>query len=440
MELLILLGLILLNGVFAMSEVALLTARKPRLEALAKQGDRLAAAAVRLAEDPTRFLSTIQIGITSISILNGIIGEAFFAAQVSYWLQDQFDLEEKTAGAIATATLVIGITYVSIVVGELVPKRLGQHNAVGIARVVAWPMLWLARLTAPFVHLLTLSTNAFLNPILALARLRRGETDGEISPEEVRTLLLEYSNLLPKKHVSILSNLFDVGDVTVQDIMVPRAKIEAISLDEPMETVAHQLATSYHMRLPVFRDAMGEVAGILHLRKVLGPLHSGVLDKATIESLLVEPYFVPAATPVLPQMQYFQEHKERIALVVDEYGELMGLVTLEDIIEEIIGKFTTSLPSATPTLRWDEHGSATADGTTPVREVNRALGLSLPTDGPKTLNGLIVEHLQDIPEADVSIKINNVPMEIVHAQGRTVKTVRIFRPPERVENTEPSEA
>jgi Mg2+/Co2+ transporter CorB len=440
MEILILLGLIVLNGVFAMSEVALLTARKSRLEALAKHGDRLAAAAVRLAEDPTRFLSTIQIGITSISILNGIIGEAFFAAQVSYWLQDQFDLEEKTAGAIATATLVIGITYVSIVVGELVPKRLGQHNAVGIARVVAWPMLWLARLTAPFVHLLTLSTNAFLNPILALARLRRGETDGEISPEEVRTLLLEYSNLLPKKHVSILSNLFDVGDVTVQDIMVPRAKIEAISLDEPMETVAHQLATSYHMRLPVFRDAMGEVAGILHLRKVLGPLHSGVLDKATIESLLVEPYFVPAATPVLPQMQYFQEHKERIALVVDEYGELMGLVTLEDIIEEIIGKFTTSLPSATPTLRWDEHGSATADGTTPVREVNRALGLSLPTDGPKTLNGLIVEHLQDIPEADVSIKINNVPMEIVHAQGRTVKTVRIFRPPERVENTEPSEA
>jgi Mg2+/Co2+ transporter CorB len=440
MEVLILLGLTVINGLFAMSEVALLTARKPRLEALAKQGDRLAAAAVRLAEDPTKFLSTIQIGITSIGILNGIFGEAFFAGQVSYWLQDEFALDEKTAGIVATVTLVIGITYVSIVVGELVPKRLGQHNAIGIARVVAWPMLWLARLTAPFVHLLTHSTNAILNPLLALARLGRGEADGEISPEEVRTLLLEYSNLLPKKHVSILSNLFDVGDVTVQDIMIPRAKIEAIALDDAMESVAHQLATSYHMRLPVFRDAMGEVVGILHLRKVLAALHSGVLDKATIESLLVEPYFVPAATPVLAQMQYFQEHKERIALVVDEYGELMGLVTLEDIIEEIIGKFTTSLPSATPALHWDERGTASAEGTTPVREVNRALGLSLPTDGPKTLNGLIVEHLQDIPEADVSIKINDVPMEIVHAQGRTVKTVRIFRPRQQVENTEPSEA
>jgi Mg2+/Co2+ transporter CorB len=301
-------------------------------------------------------------------------------------------------------------------------------------------MLWLARLTAPFVHLLTRSTNTILNPLLALARMGRGESDAEISPEEVRTLLLEYSNLLPKKHVSILSNLFDIGDVTVQDIMIPRAKIEAIALDEPMETVSHQLATSYHMRLPVFRDAMGEVVGVLHLRKVLSALHAGVLDKAAIEALLVEPYFVPAATPVLSQLQYFQEHKERIALVVDEYGELMGLVTLEDIIEEIIGKFTTSLPSAGPALAWDESGSATAEGTTPVRELNRALGLSLPTDGPKTLNGLILEHLQDIPEADVSIKVGNVPMEIVHAQGRTLKTVRIFKPAEIVENTEPSEA
>jgi Mg2+/Co2+ transporter CorB len=440
MEALILLGLILLNGVFAMSEVALLTARKPRLESLAKQGDRLAAAAARLAEDPTKFLSTIQIGITVITILNGIIGEAFFSQDLSYWLRDQFGIEEKTAGIAATVTLVVCITYVSIVVGELVPKRLGQHNAVGIARIVAWPMLGLAWIAAPAVRLLSLSTNAILNPLLALARMGRGESDAEISPEEVRTLLLEYSNLLPKKHVSILTNLFDVGDVTVQDIMIPRAKIEAIALDEAMETIQHQLATSYHMRLPVFRDAMGEVLGILHLRKVLAALHAGVLDKATIESLLVEPYFVPAATPVLAQMQYFQEHKERIALVVDEYGELMGLVTLEDIIEEIIGKFTTSLPSASAALHWDDAGTASADGTTPVREVNRALGLSLPTDGPKTLNGLIVEHLQDIPEADVSIKINNVPMEILHAQGRTVKTVRIFRPPEQVENTEASEA
>ena len=440
MEILILLGLTVINGVFAMSEVALLTARKSRLEALAKQGDRLAAAAVRLAEDPTKFLSTIQIGITSIGILNGIFGEAFFSAGVSVWLQDTFGLEPKTAGIVATVALVIGITYVSIVVGELVPKRLGQHNAIGIARIVAWPMLWLAKSTAPFVHLLSLSTNAILNPLLALARWRSGEADGEISPEEVRTLLLEYSNLLPKKHVSILTNLFDLGDVTVQDIMVPRAKIEGVALDDQMEEIVRQLVTAHHTRVPVFRDALGEVLGILHLRKVIAALPTRTLDKDSLLTLVDEPYFVPANTPVLAQLQYFQENRKNIALVVDEYGELMGLVTLEDILEEIIGKFTTSLPTATPALHWDEQGTASAEGTMPVREVNRALGLSLPTDGPKTLNGLIVEYLQDIPEADVSIMINNVPMEIVHTQGRTVKTVRLFKPQEQVENTEASEA
>jgi Mg2+/Co2+ transporter CorB len=440
MEILILVSLVLLNGFFAMSEVALLTARKARLEARAKQGDALAAAALRLASDPTRFLSTIQIGITSIGILNGIVGEAFFSARASAWLQSTFALQPTTANIMATVSIVVVITYVSIVVGELVPKRLGQHNAEGIARMVAWPMRWLAKISAPFVYLLSGSTNAILNPLLRLSRLRGGDADGEMSPEEIRTILLEYSNLLPKKHLSILLNLFDVGAVTVQDIMVPRAKIESIKLDDDMDTIVHHLVTSYHQRLPVFRSALGEVVGVLQLKKVLAALPTGTLDRETLQELLSEPYFVPATTPVLSQMQYFQENRERIALVVDEYGELMGLVTLEDIIEEIIGKFTTSLPSAGPALAWDSSGTATAEGTMPVREVNRALGLSLPTDGPKTLNGLIVEHLQDIPEADVSIKIGSVPMEIVHAQGRTIKTVRIFKPIEIVENTEASEA
>jgi Mg2+/Co2+ transporter CorB len=440
MEILILLSLVLLNGFFAMSEVALLTARKARLEARAKQGDALAAAALRLASDPTRFLSTIQIGITSIGVLNGIVGEAFFSARASAWLQSTFALQPTTANVIATVSIVVVITYVSIVVGELVPKRLGQHNAEGIARMVAWPMRWLAKISAPFVYLLSGSTNAILNPLLRLSRLHGGESDGEMSPEEIRTIVLEYSNLLPKKHLSILLNLFDVGGVSVQDIMVPRAKIESIKLDDDMDTIVHHLVTSYHQRLPVFRSALGDVVGVLQLKKVLAALPTGTLDKEALQGLLSEPYFVPASTPVLSQMQYFQENHERIALVVDEYGELMGLVTLEDIIEEIIGKFTTSLPTAGPALAWDKSGTATAEGTMPVREVNRALGLSLPTDGPKTLNGLIVEHLQDIPEADVSIKIGHVPMEIVHAQGRTIKTVRIFRPAQVVENTEASEA
>lgn len=430
MEILILACLILLNGALAMSEVALLTARRARLASLARRGDALAASAARLAAEPTRFLSTIQIGITSIGLLNGIVGEALLAAPLAAWLQALSGLEARPSGLLATGFVVLIVTYVSIVVGELVPKRLGQLNAEGIARLAALPMRALAAASAPFVHLLAVSTDAVLRPLLRLLRARPEEAGAQpLSPEEIRTLVLESSAFLPKKHVSILLNLFDLEDVTVQDVMVPRSRIEAIQLSEDTDAVARQLATSYHMRLPVFRDSTGEIAGVLHLRRVLGLLHSGTLDRAALEELIAEPYFVPATTPVVAQMQYFQERRERLALVVDEYGELMGLVTMEDIIEEIIGKFTTTLPSAAPALAWDADGSAQADGAMPVREVNRALGLRLPTEGPRTLNGLILEHLQDIPEADVSMKIAGVPMEIVHAQGRTVKTVRIFRPP-----------
>ena len=429
MDIAILASLIMLNGLLAMSEVALLTARQRRLVSLADEGDSLAASAARLVADPTRFLSTIQIGITSIGLLNGIFGEAVLAVPFAVWLQSQ-GIEHKPSVVIATTVVVVGITYVSIVIGELVPKRLGQVNAEGIARIVALPMHALALVSAPFVHLLSISTKAVLNPltrVLGLDVLDAGTQ--ALSPEEIRTIILESSKQMPKKHVSILLNLFDLGAITVQDIMLPRARIESIKLDDDMETIARHLATSYHMRLPVFGDSRGEVQGVLHLRKVLAPLQAGTLSKQEIESLLAPPYFVPATTPVFAQMQYFQENEERIALVVDEYGELMGLVTLEDIIEEIIGKFTTSLPAAAQALAWGADGSATVDGATPVREVNRALGLELPTEGPKTLNGLILEHLRDIPEADVSIKIGEVPLEIVHAQGRSVKTVRIFRPP-----------
>jgi len=430
MELLILACLILLNGTFAMTEVALLTARRTRLATLAAHGDRLAAAAMRLGAAPTRFLSTIQIGITSIGLLNGIVGDAVLSPPLSGWLQS-IGLERNLSAVVATFLVVLSITYFSIVIGELVPKRLGQHNAEGIAKLAVWPMQVLALVCAPFVHLLSVSTDAVLKPLLALLRIRPDESGAQpLSPEELRTIVLESSNVLPKKHVAILLNLFDLGDITVQDIMVPRARVESITLSEGMEAVARQLATSYHMRLPVFRDHAGEVIGMLHLRKVLAPLHAGTLDAAALEAMCAEPYFVPATTPALTQLHYFQERRERLALVVDEYGELMGLVTLEDIIEEIIGKFTTSLPSAAARLAWGEDGSAQADGATPVREINRALGLRLPTDGPKTLNGLILEHLQDIPEADVSIKIAGVPLEIVHTHGRAIKSVRLFKPAE----------
>jgi Mg2+/Co2+ transporter CorB len=417
--------LLVISGFFSIAETSMMAINRYRLKHMVAQGHGGAARVERLLKRTDRLLGAILIG-------NNLVNAA--AATLASLIAVGLFGQGKFAYAVST----LAISFLIIVFAEITPKVIGATYPEKLAPALAYllvPIQWLLQPGVWFVNL-------FVRPLLLLIGIRPEENTEmlKLSPEEIRTLVLESSSFMPKKHFSILMNLFDVGAVTVQDIMVPRARIESIKLDDDMDTIVHHLVTSYHQRLPVFRSALGEVVGVLQLKKVLAALPTGTLDKPALESLLSEPYFVPASTPVLSQMQYFQENRERIALVVDEYGELMGLVTLEDIIEEIIGKFTTSLPSAGPALAWDSAGAATAEGTMPVREVNRALGLSLPTDGPKTLNGLIVEHLQDIPEADVSIKIGSVPMEIVHAQGRTIKTVRIFKPIEIVENTEASEA
>ena len=416
--------LLVASGFFSIAETSMMAINRYRLRHMAAQGHGGAQRVEALLKRTDKLLGAILIG-------NNLVNAA--AATLASLIAVELFGQGKLAYAVST----LAISFLIIVFAEITPKVIGATYPERIAPVIAYvlkPLQWLVQPGVWFVNL-------FVRPLLLLIGIRPGEETEvqKLSPEEIRTLVLESSSFMPKKHFSILMNLFELGDITVQDIMIPRARIEAVTLEDGLEKVSHQLATSHHMRLPVFRNHEGEVAGVLHLRRILSPLHAGMLSETAMQEVLDEPYYVPASTTVLTQLQYFQENRERIALVVDEYGELMGLVTLEDIIEEIIGKFTTTLPAATP-LAWDEEGSATAEGAMPVREVNRALGLSLPTDGPKTLNGLIVEHLQDIPEADVSIKIGNVPMEIVHAQGRTIKTVRIFRPVEPVENPEPSGA
>jgi Mg2+/Co2+ transporter CorB len=416
-ELAALVLLLVMSGFFSIAETSMMALNRYRLRHMVAQGHGGARRANALLRHTDRLLGAILIG-------NNVVNAA------AATLASVIALELVGQGRIAYAVSTLGISFVIIVFAEITPKVIGATYPERIALPLAYVLGPLQSLLTPAIWFI----NLFSRPLLRLFGVRPGEATEapRLSPEEIRTLVRESSAFMPKKHVTILLNLFDLTDITVQDIMLPRARIESIKLDDDMATIARHLATSYHMRLPVFRDARGDVLGVLHLRKVLAPLMSGTLDKAQIESLLVPPYFVPATTPVFTQMQYFQENEERIALVVDEYGELMGLVTLEDIIEEIIGKFTTSVPSA-QALAWGDDGSAMLDGATPVRDVNRALGLELPTEGPKTLNGLILEHLRDIPESDVSIKIGEVPLEIVHAQGRSVKTVRIFRPPTPVE-------
>jgi Mg2+/Co2+ transporter CorB len=427
MELAILACLILLNGVFAMSEVALLTARRPRLATLAKQGDVLAAGAVKLAENPTRFLSTIQIGITSIGLLNGIVGEALLAEPLGWRLQ-ALGLDAGVARVVATGFVVICVTYVSIVVGEIVPKRLGQYKAEGIARLVAWPMRWLATISAPFVHLLSASTDAILKPLLKLLRVQPQEATQPLSVEEIRTVILESSNFMPKKHVSILMNLFDLEAITVDDVMVPRNQIEGFDLDAPLERIRQQVATAHHRRVLVYRGSLDDVVGTLRVRDILNLVQNEELTRERLAELVRTPEFIPRATPLFSQLQGFQEQQDRVSLVVDEYGELMGLVTLEDILEEIIGEFATHSPLKAGGYVTQPDGSYLVEGGTLLRELNRKLGYNFPLDGPKTLNGLILEYLQDIPEPNTSVQIADGRMDIVQTHDHVVKAVRLYPP------------
>jgi len=405
---------LVVSGFFSISETAMMAINRYRLKHLVAQGHGGARRAADLLKRTDRLLGGILIGNTL-----AIAAATTIAGVVAVRLLG----EDKLTYAISTLV----ISFVIIIFSEITPKVIGATYPEQAALLLAYALKPTMRLLEPASWFV----NLFVRPLLWILRVRPEDhaEAPKLSPEEIRTLVLESSSFMPKKHLSILLNLFDLGELTVQDVMLSRTRIESITLEATPEDLTRQIATAYHMRLPVFADHEGELLGVLHLRKALGLLAAGALDRKAIEGLVTEAYFVPASTPVLAQLQFFQERKEHIALVVDEYGELMGLITLEDIIEEIIGKFTTSLPSATPALSWGADGTATADGAMPVREVNRALALDLPTDGPKTLNGLILEQLQDIPEANVSLKIAGVPVEIVSAQGRAVKTVRLFRPP-----------
>ena len=408
-----LVAMLALSAYFSIAETAMMAINRYRLKHLISEGNHGAIRVAELLKRTDRLLGGILIGNTlaltvATTIASLITVRLFGEDKIAYFL----------------SPIVVG--FLIIVFSEITPKVIGATHPERTALLLSLPL----KVTLRMLDMPAWFVNLFVRPILWILRVRPGENAAApvLSPAEIRTLALESSSFMPKKHLSILMNLFDAGEITVHDVMVPRARIEAIRLDEGMGAIARQLTTSYYRELPVFRGGSDEIAGVLHLRKVLGLLFAGTLDKRAIEDLLDEPYFVPASTPAIAQLQYFQDKRERIGLVVDEYGELMGLVTLEGIVEEIIGKFTTSLPSASPALSWDPDGSATADGAMQVREVNRALLLDLPTDGPKTLNGLILEQLQDIPEANVSLKIAGVAVEIVSAQGRAVKTVRLFRP------------
>jgi len=404
--------LLVISGLFSIAETSMMAVNRYRLRALVRLGNRGAQYASELLAHTDKLLGVILLGN---NLINAAAAALVTVIGIQLFGDDKFVLMGAT----------VVITFLILVFSEITPKVIGAAYAERIAPVASYVLKPLLQVLYPIVWFV----NLFVAPLLFVFRVRsKGAQSQRLSMEELRGLVLESGQFMPKKHQSILVNLFDLEAITIEDVMTPRSQIEAIDLDAPTETILSKLSTAYHTRLPAYRGELDKLVGILHLRKVMHLVRSQEFDGNALGELAAKPYFVPAGTPAFAQLQYFQENHQRIALVVDEYGELQGLVTLEDIIEEIIGEFTTAAPVKSEILSWDQGGSALAEGSSLLRELNRKLGLAFSLEGPKTLNGLILEHLQDIPEAGVAVKINGVPMEIVQTQGRVIKTVRLFRP------------
>lgn len=411
-----LLLLTLISAFFAISETALLSLNRHRIKHLARRGSRLAVMTLWLLDHTDRMLSLILIANT---LLNALITALVTSIAISAFGNNQEVI------TIATAV----VAFFLIVFAEITPKVIGATYPERIAlpaSIVIKPLILLAQPVIWFVNL-------FVQGLLRLMRLRTGkdERDQRLSPEELRSMVLEGGNFIPVKHKSILLNLFDLESVTVEDVMTPRAQIEALNLSVPVAEIKHQLTTCYHNKLPVFEGEINHIVGILHVRKAMALLNQE--DELTVDhfrELLTPPYFIPAETNLFTQLQYFQENYERLGIIVDEYGEVQGLVTLDDIIEEMVGEFTTSIPGANrgDQFGWDKQGECLLEGSTSLRDVNKRLGLDLPIDGPKTLNGLLLETLQDIPEASVSLKISGTVIEIVQVQEHAIRMVKLYRP------------
>ncbi|NLF53560.1 MAG: HlyC/CorC family transporter [Thauera phenolivorans] len=427
MEIFVLIALILLNGVFAMSEIALVTARRARLARLAEDGDGGATLAIRLGEEPTRFLSTIQIGITSIGILNGIVGEAALAAPLATWLQT-LGLEQRGSEIGATALVVIVITYVSIVIGELVPKRIAQINPEGIARLVSRPMNALAIASRPFVHLLSWSTT-FLLRILG----KRDEASPSVTEEEIHAMLEEGSvaGIIEKSEHEMVRNVFRLDDRLIGSLMVPRADIVWLDVNRPLDENLVRMAESEHSRFPVCRGGLEEVLGIVTSKQLFNQTLKG--GTPTLTRNLQPAVYVPESLTGMELLDQFRASSTHMVFVIDEYGEVLGMVTLYDVLESVTGEFHPhGLDEAWAVQR--EDGSWLLDGLIPILELKDRLGLKNVPEEEKgryhTLSGMLMWLLGRLAQTGDIVTWEQWRLEVIDLDGKRIDKVLATRAPE----------
>ncbi|QSX30830.1 DUF21 domain-containing protein [Shewanella cyperi] len=406
--LLFLFVLILISAYFSGSETAMMTLNRYRLRHLANSGHKGAERALKLLERPDRLIGLILIGNNLVNILASAI-----ATIIGLRLWGDLGV------AIATGIL----TLLVLIFAEVTPKTLAALHPERIAYPSSLLLRWLLVCLWPFVKLMNLITSGMLR----LMGIHSVATNDALSQEELRTVVHEAGALIPQRHQDMLLSILDLEKVTVEDIMVPRSDIYAINVNDDFKVINRQVVTSPHTRVLVYRDNIDDAVGFIHLRDALRLQSKEQFSKSSLLRAVKELYFVPEGTPLNVQLANFQQNKERIGLVVDEYGDIQGLVTLEDILEEIVGDFTTSMiPTPSEDISVQQDGSYLIDASINIRDLNKEMKWDFPTDGPKTLNGLILEYLEEIPAANTSLRLAGYPIEIVEVADNMIKSVRVI--------------
>lgn len=413
MQLIILFGLLLLSAFFSISETSLMAVNKYRIRSLAGKGSKGAKQVLNLLKRTDKLLGTILLG-------NNIINAALTALVTAIAINAFGNNDQVLALATAIAALLL------IIFAELIPKVTGANKPDGIAMGASYGLIVFTWILQPFVLII----NKVVSLLLSAANLEfSSQKNDGLTSDELRSAILESSTFIPLHNRKIFLNLLDLEGLSVDHVMVSRGRVEFLNLEDDEVLLKEQISNSFHNKLIVCSGDLNQIEGVLHIKNAIGLFANDRFTKEAIMEEIQPAYFVPIGTKLFSQLQNFQERKENLAVIVDEYGEVEGLVTLQDIIEELVGEFTTNNPElSTQPVAWNLEGDAVVDGLTSVRELNRNLGLNLPTNGPRTLNGLILEALEDLPEANLSLKIHNLAVEILAVQGQLIKKARLRKP------------
>jgi Mg2+/Co2+ transporter CorB len=397
------------SAFFSASETGMLSLDRYRLRHKTRKGHRGAKRASRLLARPDRLLGTILVGNNFVNILASSIATVL---AMQLW------------GEAGIAIATVSLTLLLLIFGEITPKTLAALRPELVAYPTSLPLTWLQTLLYPLVWLLNVISNGLLRLLGVDASRRRNDS---LTTEELRSVVRESGASLPEKGQSMLLGILDLETVTVNDIMIPRNEVFGIDLDDDLEQIIEQLRSTTHTRLPLYRGDINQVEGIIHMRQIARLLTHNQLSREDLAASAHSPYFIPESTPLSTQLINFQKEKRRIGIVVDEYGEVLGIATLEDILEEIVGEFSNQDMLRSPDIHPQDDGTQVIDGAAYVREINRALDWQLPCDGPKTLNGLITEALESIPDSPVCLKIGPYCLEILQSAENRVKSVRAWQ-------------